>query len=482
MSVHRQRAGVRPRPSIALLALLALPVSILHSVASGCSTTESVADGSTAVDSSGPDRPTDSSIPVDGGAVVDGGASMDSGAAADSGAAMDTGATSDSGMSTDSGTPATCGNGLVESGELCDDGNRVDVDLCNNDCNAARPVPEALTPIFSVPTTAGESTAMQDEVLRLIRMAAPGSSIRLSMYLWSRTRFVTALGDAADRGVDVRVVLDGHGPSDAVVAALNSRLGATRVHRCVHADPSNTSCIGDGINHNKFFLFSALTDGSTDVVAQSSANLNAGQVLRHNNMVIVRGNRAIYDYYFAYWGDLRAAVQNLDYYRSLQSGSVKAYFFPRATGDTIISVLGNVHCDPGTPGRGRVRVTMAFFTNGRDDVADALADKQREGCDVRVIIGTYTGSPGSRVSSSLSAAGVPMTAVPDDGPNIHSKYMLVEARYGAGPAIEQLVFTGSHNYTGPALRNHDEALMRIADADVFDAYWRNWQTIRAQSP
>jgi phosphatidylserine/phosphatidylglycerophosphate/cardiolipin synthase-like enzyme len=42
------------------------------------------------------------------------------------------------------------------------------------------------------------------------------------------------------------------------------------------------------------------------------------------------------------------------------------------------------------------------------------------------------------------------------------------------------VWTGSHNYTGGALRNNDEALLRVDDATVFNAFVHNWNVIRAQ--
>jgi len=45
-----------------------------------------------------------------------------------------------------------------------------------------------------------------------------------------------------------------------------------------------------------------------------------------------------------------------------------------------------------------------------------------------------------------------------------------------------LVFTGSHNYTGAALRDNDETFLRVDDAAVFDAFMANWNTIRAQIP
>ena len=37
--------------------------------------------------------------------------------------------------------PAVCGNGQVETGEACDDGNEVDGDDCTNACQANTPPP-----------------------------------------------------------------------------------------------------------------------------------------------------------------------------------------------------------------------------------------------------------------------------------------------------------------------------------------------------
>ncbi len=369
-----------------------------------------------------------------------------------------------------------CGDGQRQDNEACDDGNDVDVDLCSNGCDRARPAPSPITAAFAFPTPeGGEDATLQDEVLRLITMAAPGSQVRVSMYEWSRVVFADALGDAADRGADVRVVLDRTHPSAAVVQRLQQRLGPDRVHPCPH--PTGSACIGDGINHNKILLLSALTDGSTQVVVQSSGNFNRGQVSRHNNLVAIRGDATLYAFYLDYWDDLRAARRDLDYYRSQVGASgTKAYLFPRASGDTAVSILGNVHCDPGA----RVRVAMAFFTDARLEVAQALARLQERGCDVRAVIGDYDSSPGDDVVATLRRAGVPLRVAPREDRNVHSKVLLIDARYGEGDAIERLVFTGSHNWTGPALRRNDEALLKLREPEVFAAFWQNWEGIWAQ--
>lgn len=54
--------------------------------------------------------------------------------------------------------------------------------------------------------------------------------------------------------------------------------------------------MGGRINHNKFFLFSDLGEGGTDVLVQSSANLTEFQLVRNNNMVVLRGYPDLYQY------------------------------------------------------------------------------------------------------------------------------------------------------------------------------------------
>ncbi len=409
--------------------------------------------------------------------------------------------------------PSVCGNGVVEPGEVCDDGNTVDVDLCNARCDASRPPPPPIQAVFSQPDGAsgcmmaascvpraslppGEAcqpcdSAMQDEIHRLLQMVPPGGVVRVVMYDWTHARFANWLGDAARRPADVQVIVDGTQPTSTVMTALRTQLGSGNVHPCPSRDGS--ACIGSFINHNKIFLFSHLTDGSRFVVVQSSANLNQGQLVKHNNLVVIRGDEALYDAYSNYWNDLRAANRNDDYYR-IRDGAegTRAYFFPRAAGDTIVSVLDNVDCTGG----GTIRVGMALFSDERITIARRLDSLARAGCDVRVVLGEGRDSgpepsPGDRVGQCLDGSlygsagarlcwGVPHRIAGVSSPGLHSKYLLIDARYNASANRRQLVFTGSHNFTGRALRENDEAMLRLEDPAVYRAFFDNWGAIWAQ--
>lgn len=336
--------------------------------------------------------------------------------------------------------------------------------------------------VFTLPQAGGANdTAIEDKLGELARAAVPGSTIRISLYHWSRQGIAYRFVDAQKAGVDVRVVLDptnknAQGEDWVGVATLKAELPSGHVTVC-NEFAGKGACIGSdsGINHNKFFLFSELSDGSKNVVVQSSANLTATQLHKHNNLVIIRDDKALYDAYAGYWTDLQAQQQDLNYYRSFTGDTgTKAYFYPRASGDTILGVLDNVTCDSGTS----IRVAMAFFTSGRSEVAERLVSKRQQGCGVSVVLdGAELSNP---VAQTLKSGGVNLYVFPagPGGEGLHSKILLIHGTYSGTPN-RGLVWTGSHNYTAPALNGNDEALLKLDDPDVYAAFDANFATIRA---
>lgn len=323
--------------------------------------------------------------------------------------------------------------------------------------------------VFTIPGPDAEADmSIENRLLELIAMTEDGSSIRVSMFSWTRDPVAEALVDAFARGVDVRVVID-HGASDLEPARiLRDGLGDDRVVAC----GAGTACIGDGINHNKFFLWSRTSDGAENVVAQSSANLTNTQLQKHNNLVIIRDDPALYDGYMQYWDDLAARSHDLDYYRSVEGAGTKAYFFPRRSGDTIVNILENVDCSGG----GDIRVAMAIFSDARVEVAQALRTLARNGCSVRAVLN----DPGPDIEEALDGEVdyVDYFGRPEhDG--VHSKYLLVDGDYDG--AHRRLVWTGSHNYTGRALHDNDETLLKLDDETIFQAFWDDWETMRARA-
>ena len=340
------------------------------------------------------------------------------------------------------------------------------------------PPPPHFTTVFSTRRSSNApDTAVEDAIVNLIRHAAPGSRIRVAIFSFTRNGPSAELIAAARRGIDVRIVFDGDAvhTTGSEVATLRAGLGVDRVTVC---GAPGTSCNGSGIMHHKTFLFSALEDGSRNVVMQASHNLTTTQLSLHNNAVIVRDDAALFAGYERTWNDLRRDANVVNYYR-IDDGdrATRAYFFPRTDGDTAVSVINNVDCVAGS----HVRVTMAFFTDRRVAVAQALAARRRAGCAVEAVIGDAEIRAGSSVLSTLRSAGVAVTLYPAraGGWTIHSKYLLIDSRYAGSTTPRRLVFTGSHNWTGPALDANDETLLRVEDDGVYNAFLADWNLVRA---
>lgn len=383
----------------------------------------------------------------------------------------------DAGTSMDAGVD----DGSVDAG--ADAGSEPDAGIDagqSPDAGADAGLPAFQTFFSRRPADDTRDLTIENALVSLIDAATPGSQVRVAIYSFTRGPPSAALLRAAQRGVDVRVVVDGDAPSTlgSEVATLQAGLGVANVHVC---DPPGTACVGSGIMHHKTFLFSALADGSRDVVVQASHNLTNTQLSMHNNAVVVRGDAALYAAYRQTWDDLFADVEVPDYYR-IDDGALatRVYFFPRPTGgDTSVSILGNVTCD----GTARIRVAMAFFTDARLEVAQALAARKQEGCDVQVVAGDADIPLGAQVASTLQAAGVPVVRYPSRGGgwSLHSKYVVIDATYAGSVGHRRLVFTGSHNWTGPALTINDETLLRVEDDAVAAAYFADWQHIAASA-
>ncbi|WDZ83770.1 phospholipase D-like domain-containing protein [Micromonospora cathayae] len=339
--------------------------------------------------------------------------------------------------------------------------------------------------VFNNPTVAGQQYAVVEHLQALIRGAATGSTIRVAIYHFSLTRVSDDLIAAHDRGVNVRVVVDSESRDYPAVTSLTGRLGSNRANPSwVTVCTSGRACIGDlgtPIMHNKFFLFSN-TSGSTNVLVQSSANLTNANAERYwNNAVTLVGNTAVYDAYAAYHSDLAAQVKNNDYYRTTSSGNAKSYFFPRAgttqDTDTIYNMLDeNVTCEGNTStgtetGRTIIRIGMWYFS--RNPIATKLRELADRKCWVEVV---YTDSDADVPAILSGHDRIRLYRISGDY-IVHSKYMLIEGTY-AGQRDTKWVMTGSHNYSNAALRENDEALLRIQSATIHDQYRSNFWALR----
>lgn len=317
---------------------------------------------------------------------------------------------------------------------------------------------------------------IENEVARLINESASGSNIRIAVYSWTRTRISDRLLAAAARNVDIKVIIDhdnrdSSGNHPAAIQQLIQGLPAGSVIEC---NPDN-GCIGSHNNHNKFMLVSELQSGVRHVVAQSSANFTSAQLRKHNNMVTIHNDKALYDAYLLYWNDMSAKVPDSNYYWT-QEGDFRteAYFFPRASGDTVVDILDQLDGSAG----GRVRIAMSLWDDGRLAIVQALRDLQSQGCSVEVIT-----REDQEAVDDLDAEDIPIYLFPADGDGtVHSKYILIEGLYGtSNPKWQKNVWTGSPNFRGVSHYENDEALLKLEDhEEIYDRFMANWEYMKSR--
>ncbi|MFD3726654.1 phosphatidylserine/phosphatidylglycerophosphate/cardiolipin synthase family protein [Streptomyces sp. NPDC058671] len=363
----------------------------------------------------------------------------------------------------------------------------------------------ALGPLFNTPTSADPAAqdAIRNRVRELVAAADDGSTIRMAMYhLWDTTIAQDLASAHSTRGIAVQVVLDettvsapeGNPASyDTLKTALGTDITkSSYVTLCA----KGRSCLGStasGINHNKFLLFSSVGGGAaTQVVLQTTSNLTPSNYSRYwNSAVAFDGNPTLYAAYTSYFAKLTQQNRAAWDYTYAGAGDYKAYFFPRAgttdETDTVVNTLDNVGCtwsDAAGTHRTTVRVAMLKIT--RQAVADKLRALAAAGCTVDIVYsetdtGTWNALHGqSRLTPRCyqhdhdSLAGTPNRIV-------HSKNLMIDGMYAG--AREKLVFTGSHNWSGPALRDNDETMLRITTPAVYDAFVTNFaQTKTAAFP
>lgn len=341
--------------------------------------------------------------------------------------------------------------------------------------------------VFNSPVDGVSDTAIEDHLVKLANEAPAGSSIHGAMYSWTRPQFAEALADAQARGVDVHLAVDWQGsggvnadPENPAIQVLKSA-GLTELVFCSEGDTSKSACVSnrDGsINHNKTFTFSATGD-MTDVVVVGSANLTTTQTEAFNNVVVVHGDPALYDYFAnSYLSDMLAQNRDNNYYNDggyfrSDASNVRAFLSPRADSsggteseartDTIALRLSYIkEYEPGCT----VNVAHAQFTGPRLPVVDQLVRIGDLGCDINVVVNDMTDYIRDRIAGQTNVTVRTLN-------NLHSKYITYAGNYNAKPD-RSMVFTGSHNLTGPALRKHDETMIRVERPETYQQYGDNF--------
>jgi phosphatidylserine/phosphatidylglycerophosphate/cardiolipin synthase-like enzyme len=333
-------------------------------------------------------------------------------------------------------------------------------------------------------------------IVKTIDSTPRNSQIKIAAYSNDRPDVAEALIRAHQRGVDVQLVLNDNWTSGATRRLVNV-LGRDTNRRSFVAICAGSCRGGFGNQHMKFYLFSRAGQ-TNDVVMVGSANLTGyGARVQWNDLYTTSNVPELRDLYTKIFEQLVRDRRVASPYVHRVVGDYENEFFPMpsmtAADDPVLHRLDAVRC-AATSGTGRnghtvIRIVMYGWVDSRGlYLAKKVADLDRAGCDVRVILS----SPGGRVVRNLIAGGVLVKTADlnldkDDSTGFdetpfevftHQKYMTLSGSYRN--QMSHQVWTGSENWSNLGLRN-DEVTIRIPGSSThrayvanFDYLWANW--------
>ncbi len=314
-----------------------------------------------------------------------------------------------------------------------------------------------------------------------IRSALPGSVVRLAAYSLGMPPTATALLDAQQRGVQVRVVVDDHAGGWPSVRRLRRALGED-TSADSYVAVCRMSCRGGRGNQHAKLLTVSSSDRGDGLVLVGSVNLTGYSAQRQWNDLYSVLDPAVHDQLARFFDELALdrpqGRLRLPPTKDGFTTDVSPYPDVPVARDPLRRRLQKVHCTgtaltAGRDGRTVVRIMMHAW-NGQRGVmlAHQVARLQRHGCDVKVLYGV---GMGRLVAHVLGAAGVSTRDSLQKGTRVHEKVMVLSGGYGRRTDANY-VWTGSHNWSDRSLRN-DELMLRIGGRDLVHDYLANFRRI-----
>jgi len=319
-----------------------------------------------------------------------------------------------------------------------------------------KPEPDAsgsVRVLFTHPRAQTEDTGateIHQEFVALIDAAE--SSVALAAFDFELTSIASALANAADRGVEVRLVTDSDYAGEAGPRALRA------------AGIPVVLDDRDALMHNKF----AVIDG--EVVWTGSWNLTQNGTIRNNNNVVViesaKMARNFTDEFEEMFTDGEfgaTSPQDIAYpLLDLNGIKVETFFAPEGNVqqrivDLIESADESVHF-------------MAFVLTA-DDISRALLSQHRAGLRVAgVVESRAVGDPGADFET-LRQGGVDIRM--DANPYLlHHKVIIVD---------EDTVITGSYNFSASAAESNDENVVILHSPEVAVPYMEEFESVYASA-
>ncbi len=311
---------------------------------------------------------------------------------------------------------------------------------------------------------------------QLVEQARPGSRIDWSTYYFRDLALASALMRAADRGVRVRLVLEGQarrrGANDAVIELLAAHgLGGGFKVRQRQG--------GLGQLHTKAYLFS-----DPDLALVGSFNPSGNQPEDQDVVAEIGDQDRGYNLLFCvrqpdFVVALRKHVDQLGekdaklwdrlrphFNRALGSGSTRAFLYPRLRTRLVESEIQAL---------GRSASVLAAVSHmKKGSFINALRRARRNGAGVSLLVhATERRVPGGLIEQ-LNKEGIITTRIGNthDIP-MHNKFVILQQ------GEKRHAWLGSYNYNSKSRWLNDELLVRTEDADAVELLAHRFEQMRA---
>lgn len=308
-------------------------------------------------------------------------------------------------------------------------------------------------------------------------------TIHISTMLFYYEPLVEATVKALERGVIVKALFDGReGNIHRNLPAYNKLKNAMK-------DPSSLKWVyndskggvygaSSAINHEKFMLFSKvdLKEGwAKNLVFATSHNFKASGAEQVNNAIVMT-DKGLYDAFVGNWNAIesRASSEMSDFNYSFAKlgNGITAYFYPRRKGgewdreNTVVEHLEEKGSQMDT-----IRVLMAGWSGNGLRIAEKLTDLESEGVIVQVITRNDIRADVLKELSKLKSNNGYLKIINLETQGLHSKTMMMKGKE------QNIVLTGSYNYSSSALKYNNEFLIMLENSKLFNAYWNNWEEV-----
>jgi len=332
----------------------------------------------------------------------------------------------------------------------------------------------------------------------LIQNAAPGSDIFFSVFLFYYENpdepILLDILAAAERGVNIQLITDlpeTNNPANRGIGQIFQDAFKTRLQHAALKGHSNSwirehaQVSWESKNHTKIFLFSD-SAGQKNWTIVSSENLTDNEREKYQAGLVIR-DKQTYESFKTYWEQIKDGN-----YKNLWAASNKQnlthYFFPQLTGeDAVYYLLNRIKINPDNKVQTTLKISMARWNFERFPLAMKLVQLADAGIHIEII----TRNNPQIVDETIIAAlnhhpNIVLHTADVARLNIHSKYVLYEGCYqdnnGNDDKPKKILWVGSHNFTGMAMRNNYETWSEVRDNKIFQDFSENFSELTSLVP